>query len=101
MRPSSKAEETGHFTTPSLASPAGKTKNICWKCRASKGGAFDYKEAGTEADWRGQILEGYAFLAEQRAAGIFPSTIFSAPGFQVKHIMLDYLHTMDLGVAAD
>jgi hypothetical protein len=46
-------------------------------------------------------LEGYAFLAEQRAAGIIPSTIFSAPGFQVKHIMVDYLHTMDLGVATD
>jgi len=61
MRPSSKAEETGHFTTLSLTSPAGQTKNICWKCRASKGGAFDYKEAGAEAAWRGQRLEGYAF----------------------------------------
>ena len=40
-------------------------------------------------------------MAEQRAAGIIPSTIFSAPGFQVKHIMVDYLHTMDLGVATD
>ena len=44
---------------------------------------------------------GYAFLAEQRAAGMIPSTKFSAPGFQVKRIMVDYLHTMDLGVAAD
>ena len=75
MRPSSKAEETGHFYN-------WANTNICWKCRASKGGAFDYNEAGTEAAWRGQRLEGYAFLAEQRAAGIIPS-IFSAPGFQV------------------
>ena len=33
--------------------------------------------------------------------GLLLSTIFAAPGFQVKHIMVDYLHTMDLGVAAD
>ena len=64
-------------------------------------GLFDYKEAGTEAAWRGQRLEGYAFLAEQRAVGMIPSTIFSALGFQVKHIMVDCLHTMVLGGAAD
>lgn len=81
--------------------PSWSSKNICWKCRASKGGAFDYKEAGSDAAWRAQRLEGHAFLAEQRAAGITPSTIFSTPGFQVKHCMVDYLHTMDLGVAAD
>jgi hypothetical protein len=89
------------FYNSVLDFPSWSNKHICWKCKASKGGAFDYKEAGTEAAWRGQRLEGYAFLAEQRAAGIIPSTIFSEPGFHVKHIMVDYLHTMDLGVAAD
>ena len=44
---------------------------------------------------------GYALLAEQRVVGITLATILSAPGFQVKHRMVDYLHTMDLGVAAD
>jgi hypothetical protein len=44
---------------------------------------------------------GCAFLAEQRAAGIIPSTIFSTPGFQVKHIIVGYMRAMDLGVAAD
>jgi hypothetical protein len=81
--------------------PNWSSKNICWKCRASRGGACDYKETGSDAAWRAQRLEGHAFLAEQMAAGITPSAIFSAPGFQVKHCMVDYLHTMDLGVAAD
>ena len=81
--------------------PSWSIRHICWRCRASKGGPFDYKEAGSGATWRAQRLEGNALLAEQRAAGITPSTIFSAPGFQVKHIMVDYLHTMDLGVATD
>ena len=89
------------FYNSVLDFPSWSSRHICWKCRASKGGPFDYKEAGSGAAWRAQRLEGNAFLAEQRAAGITPSTIFSAPGFQVKHIMVDYLHTMDLGVAAD
>ena len=89
------------FYNSVLDFPSWSSRHMCWKCRASKGGPFDYKEAGSGAAWRAQRLEGNAFLAEQRAAGITPSTIFSAPGFQVKHIMVDYLHTMDLGVATD
>ena len=44
------------FYNSGIDFPSWPNKNICWKRRASKGGAFDYNEAGTEAAWRGQRL---------------------------------------------
>ena len=57
------------FYNSVLDFPSWSSRHMCWKCRASKGGPFDYKEAGSGAAWRAQRLEGKAFLAEQRAAG--------------------------------
>ena len=81
--------------------PSWSSMNICWKCSASRGGAHDYKDCSASAAWRAHRLHGPEFLAKQRAAGITPSALFQSPGFQVKHCMIDWLHTVDLGVVAD
>ena len=46
-------------------------------------------------------MTGPEFLATQRAGGQRPSALFSTPGFQVKHVQPDWLHTVDLGVGQD
>ena len=89
MRPTSKAQETGHFTTRSLTCPTGKTTHMLavqgfQGCGFSTTRKLALRQLGEARGWM-----GYAFLAEQKAAGITPSTIFSAPGFQVKHLMVD------------
>ena len=46
-------------------------------------------------------ITGQQCLMLQRAEGIQPSTLFACPGTTVDMVMVDWLHTMDLGVLAD
>ncbi len=46
-------------------------------------------------------ITGKQFMMLQRAEGIQPSTLFACPGTTVDMVMVDWLHTMDLGVLAD
>ena len=39
-----------------------------------------------------------AFLQQQAAAGVANSVIFTAPGVRVEYVVIDWLHTMDLGL---
>jgi hypothetical protein len=84
------------FNFPSWSSTA-----ICWRCAATRSGEFSFKECGESAPWRQQRYSGNAFLQKQREAGISPSPLWSTPGAKVDYIMVDWLHTVDLGTGGD
>ena len=83
--------------------PSWRARRCCWRCCAKnqKGETSDFRDASTNANWRMERVPGHAFLAQQRADGIKPSPLFQTPGLEVDMVMIDWLHTMDLGVIAD
>ena len=81
--------------------PAWSQKQICWRCEAGRGTEHDFRDCGLSASWRSTRLSGVEFLARQRHSGVTPSALFQSPGFKVEYCIVDWLHTVDLGVAAD
>ena len=76
--------------------------NICWKCDARKRrGPDSFHDCSSYATWRSRRREANSYLDDQVAAGGEPSHFFSIPNMQVQDIMIDWLHTMDLGVSQD
>ena len=73
---------------------------ICWLCYADKD-ERSYKDGRSNAKWRARRKQWYEFFQELRAKGLSPSPLFSAPGFQLFMIVLDWLHIVDLGIAQD
>lgn len=82
------------FRVPQFNENAG----CCYKCRIVPDGI---RETGPNAPWRRDRLDHWGFLARLRQHGLQASPLFSAPGFRVPIIRLDWLHVMDLGVCAD
>ncbi len=101
MRPSPKAEETGHFTALSLTSPTGQQQTYVGSAGLPSVGLLTtrklaLRQLGEARCWRG--------MPSWRSNGLL--ALFLPPSsqrlaFQVKRIMVDSLHPMDLGVAAD
>ena len=83
------------FSFPSWTSSA-----ICWRCKADKGN-YSYKKSGEEAGWRQHRVTPVEFFRLLRASGLKPSLLFEAPGFELRHVVLDWLHIVDLGVLQD
>ena len=81
--------------------PRWNSKRMCWRCKAGQDGPNSYRKCGDDAGWRQHRLGPYGILAEQRQQGISPSPIWATPGLRVRHVLPDFLHTVDLGVAAD
>ena len=74
----------------------------CWRCNATNGfGENSFHDCSSSANWRKRRRVGEEYLAEQREAGTEPSHFFSIPNMQVQDIMIDWLHTMDLGISQD
>ena len=73
---------------------------ICWRCGADKGDN-SYKDGTSNANWRKLRKEWYDLFDELRAQGHALSPLFSAPGFEVFMIVLDWLHVVDLGISQD
>ena len=86
-----------------FAFPHWTGHQCCWKCFAknSPGDVGDFRDASANAPWRNRRITGQQFMMLQRAEGIQPSTLFACPGTTVDMVMVDWLHTMDLGVLAD
>ena len=76
--------------------PSWSPHRICWKCRANK---HTFKQCGLSAPWRSQRRLGQQFLQELIAAGLRVSEFFKCPGLLMDHLMIDWLHAVDLGVA--
>ena len=71
----------------------------CWLCTCRPD---EIKLTDLSAPWRQRgRLSHEAFLERLQAAGKTPSPFFSLPGVTNLSCMLDWLHTADLGCAAD
>lgn len=81
--------------------PSWASTSICWKCAATQTGQYSFKETGPHARWRLVRRTGAEFLEQLAAAGITQSPIFSAPSVSVDYVMIDWLHTVVLGVSTD
>lgn len=80
--------------------PTWQNKEICWRCGADKD-VNTYKDGSGNARWRRLRKTAVQLLEELRQKGIVLSPLFSAPGFEVFMIILDWLHIVDLGIAQD
>ena len=84
-----------------LAFPAhNESARICWKCPCK---AQQLREVGLQASWRnlGQPYTEWDFMARFVQEGRHYSKVFMVPFFRFAFIKLDWLHIVDLGVAAD
>ncbi len=78
---------------------SAQCEHICWKCDAGKGGtACSFAELSLDAAWRSTCMSDGAFRARCRGSENV-SALFDAPGFTLDMILVDLLHTLDLGVA--
>ncbi len=77
-------------------------KRMCFKCRATQpNGEAPYTDVSSSALWRHMRLTMRAFFKELAEKHIDPSPLFSLPGFILDFIIIDVLHSVDLGCAAD
>ena len=70
----------------------------CWLCKVTPAGIRD---TDMSASWRTDRLEHMDFLARCREQGHTPCELFSLPGVRNTTCRPDWLHCVDLGVAAD
>jgi hypothetical protein len=83
------------FNVPSWSS----AEHICWLCGARR---YNYKDFSATAPWRiNRHLEAARYLDRLRSEGTTPCVLFSLPLFGPHRILVDWLHTADLGCAAD
>ena len=79
--------------------PAWNAKHyMCWKCKASQD---TMKDPSLNAPWRNERMLPNEFVQWQRADRIRPCPLFSVPGFGPELVLIDWLHTADMGIAAD
>ena len=77
-------------------------KNMCWRCGATQAsGEFPFTDFSDSAKWRTTIFTMAKLLAYIRKLNVTPSPIFSIPGFMLHMIVIDVLHTLDLGITQD
>ncbi len=82
-----------HFRTQS-------SERICWMCDAGKGAApCSFAEVSAGATWRGTAIAHEEFCGRCASSGAPVSSLFDTPGFRVDMILVDVLHTLDLGVS--
>lgn len=81
--------------------PSWSGRQICWCCNASRDGDCSFKDFSLQAGWRQRRYAKGEFWSLLRREGVRPSTLFQSPGLDMSHFMVDWLHTADLGVAAD
>jgi hypothetical protein len=75
-----------------------KKKHCCWKCDCNRDDMFDFTQS---APWRSKRMSHMDMLIRWKLEGVEPSSIFSCPFFHTGLFKIDWLHTMDLGCAAD
>ena len=81
--------------------PSWATTGICWRCGAERRqGDLCFKDTGPDARWRAQRYSGEQFLRMQRARGM-ASPLWGCPGLKVEHVVIDWMHCVDLGVGQD
>ena len=82
--------------------PAWNSFQICWMCLADfSEGPMDYREVDLRSAWRKNRMDTRQFLQFLHEQGIAPSPLFQSPGLLMEHVLLDWLHIVDLGVSQD
>ena len=76
---------------------ASKT-SICWLCRANRENMKDFSPS---AIWRKQRHTTASILKILKESGVALCVLFTVPAFTISMIMIDLLHTLDLGVSQD
>ena len=74
--------------------------SICWKCMANVSD-LPWVDFTSNAKWRGTRLTLKDMLARLLQEKVRLSPLFSLPGFDISMIVIDVLHTMDLGCSQD
>ena len=74
--------------------PAWNSPRICWRCQATQ---VTYRSCGSTAPWRSQRCSSDEYMRDCRAAGYYPA-LFVLPWLTVDHVVIDWLHTVDLGI---
>ena len=82
--------------------PAWNTADsMCWLCKAAGHGELSFTNTGTGAAWRGTMRSHEDWVLEQEAAGkSLPALMDRVHGLRLESVMVDILHTVDLGIAA-
>ncbi len=75
-----------------------EVRGNCWLCSVTPA---TMRETGLEAAWRQNRLSHQACLQRIRDKGETVSPLFSCPGLRTTHFKADWLHTADIGCAAD
>ena len=77
-------------------------QRMCWLCRASSvDRELAWTNFGPDAGWRRTRWTHASYLRFLRAAGLaIPALLVLAVGFRLECVMVDVLHTVDLGVAS-
>ena len=75
----------------------GPNKRCCWKCHANKG-SIPFADNSLTAAWRKTVIPHSAYLTSALLTGGFISCVFNLPGFDLSYIVVDLMHTADLGV---
>lgn len=70
----------------------------CYKCFASK---TDIQDCSATASWRSRRKTTFDHFQQCNEKGLNISALFSCPGMDLDAFQIDWLHAVDLGVAAD
>ena len=73
-------------------------RGICWRCQADPS---NFRDVSSSASWRSNRLDHYGLLQRFREDGILLSPLFKCPFLKADRFLVDWLHTMDKGVASD
>ena len=85
-----------------LLLPYWSNGRCCWRREAENGfGPNSYHDCSSSAAWRQTRRQSGQYLEELRRTGVEPSKFFSIPNMEEAHIMIDWLHTIDLGLSQD
>ncbi len=78
--------------------PSWSSHQICWKCTANQ---ETLRSCGRNAPWREGRQSERQFYRALQGQGLQLSPLFSAPAFKLSFVVIDWMHTVDLGVGQE
>ena len=81
--------------------PAWNSHEICWFCEAGTSAACSYKDFSEDAAWKTRRVDHHKFCSRLTSRGLAVCPLFSLPFVTTQCILVDVLHTCDLGITQD
>ena len=90
------------FYTSIFRFPAwNRADSMCWMCKAAGFGDLSFTSCGSDAAWRRTMQTHESWIAELEAEGKeLPALMQRVVGLRLESVMVDILHTVDLGIGA-